>query len=185
MGLYICEWFSIENGKLGSEFDTNESSTAAIETRKRERVYVCDCVTKLKKMLYFKVLFVFFFFIVQYSVFEGSTFDLMILQMMFFLCCFSLFFCWCCFICGTQKQNKTKVKRKIEKATVTVGFDVCDWFLFFYFYFVWVCVWITDWFTAVWNELGKVNPTVWCGPLVQIQKKNTHMIGKWNWKKVY
>ena len=36
-------------------------------------------------------------------------------------------------------KDKTKVKRKIEKATVTVGFDVCD-FLFFIFICVCVCV---------------------------------------------
>ena len=36
-------------------------------------------------------------------------------------------------------KDKTKVKRKIEKATVTVGFDVCD-ILFFIFIFLCVCV---------------------------------------------
>lgn len=36
-------------------------------------------------------------------------------------------------------KDKTKVKRKIEKATVTVGFDVCD-FLFFILTCVCVCV---------------------------------------------
>ena len=36
-------------------------------------------------------------------------------------------------------KDKTKVKRKIEKATVTVGFDVCD-FLFFILICVCVCV---------------------------------------------
>ena len=40
-------------------------------------------------------------------------------------------------------KDKTKVKRKIEKATVTVGFDVCD-FLFFILICVCVCVWISD-----------------------------------------
>lgn len=37
-------------------------------------------------------------------------------------------------------KDKTKVKRKIEKATVTVGFDVCDFLFFIFDFYLCVCV---------------------------------------------
>ena len=108
------------------------------------------------------------FFRVQYSVFEGSTFDdtandvfpMLFLSFLLLL----LLYLW-------DTKTKQKWKERLRRLRWRWALMCVIFYFLFLLVCVCVCVWISDWFTAVWNELWKVNHTVWCGPLVQIQKK--------------